>query len=1065
VSLLKFGLYEQVINEAVREELEKLSRDDVRFDSVAIDDAEASYVLSSYFTAYLRTVLDAVAETRGRGIKEQVELVNRIVTHINGELKSLGTDVGGKPAGGAIHLYPSGPELLAAVINRRNSVFALNENEHIIRPETSLSSTSLFTGSEQEPAMYSELKKEIVSCDRIDMLVSFIKWSGLRLIIDELRAFCLRGGRLRIITTSYMGATDPKAVDTLVALPNTDVKISFDTRRTRLHAKAYLFYRDTGFDTAYVGSSNLSNAAMTSGLEWNIKVTAKDLPETFEKVSGTFESYWNAKEFVSYSATPEDKSKLVAAIEAERSFGETPDVLPVFDLRPYPYQSAILENLEVEREVRGRFKNLVVAATGTGKTVIAAFDYRNYVRKNAHRPCRLLFIAHREEILDQSLHTFRAVLRDANFGDKMTGTHRPGSVESLFMTIQSFNSSDFANKTSEDFFDYIVVDEFHHAAAPSYQELLSYYRPRILLGLTATPERMDGKSILDFFDGRIAAEIRLPEAIDMKLLAPFQYFGVTDTVDLDTLKWTRGGYDRQELSNVYTLSGHVADRRAELVVESVLKYVTDIRQTKGLGFCVSVEHAEYMARFFNRHGIPSIALTGQSDAAIRKDAKGQLVRGDIRFIFTVDLYNEGIDIPEINTVLFLRPTESLTVFLQQLGRGLRLADDKECLTVLDFIGQANRRYRFEDRFTALLAKTGRSIQREIKSGFMSLPKGCYIQLERKAQEYILENIRSSLGLKATLVNRLASFTEDTGKEPTLANFLDYYRLEPEELYARGSFSRLSVLAGIRDDFREETEDVLTNAFGRISRVDSVRWIRFLLKLLKDSDGFSYNMLSADEKRMLTMFQFTVWQKSVEECGFADPLGGIRAIAAAPVMCAELMALLDYIFDRIDVLNEPVEFGFSCPLDLHCTYSRDQILTALDFMKPTTVREGVKWLEPKKTDVFFITLNKSEKDYSPTTNYQDYVISDTLFHWQSQSTTSEHSPTGQRYIHHRERGSSILLFVRDVKARNNTAEPYTFLGLADYVSHKGSNPMNIVWRLRKPIHPKFMKTTRKLVSGY
>ena len=350
------------------------------------------------------------------------------------------------------------------------------------------------------------------------------------------------------------------------------------------------------------------------------------------------------------------------------------------------------------------------------------------------------------------------MLKDANFGELFVGNYRPESIDHLFLSIQTFNSQDFTAKTAPDFYDYIIVDEFHHAAAPTYQKLLSYYQPKLLLGLTATPERVDGKSVLPYFNNRIAAEIRLPEAIDRKLLCPFQYFGVTDTVDLNTLKWRAGGYDKGALSNLYTLSGAVANRRADLVVSSLLKYVSDIDEVKGLGFCVSIEHAEFMCRYFNNHGIPSIFLTGKSSDDERKTAKGRLVNGEIRFIFVVDIYNEGVDIPEVNTVLFLRPTESLTIFLQQLGRGLRLAEGKDCLTVLDFIGQANKRYNFEDKFAALLSNTTHSVTREIKDGFVSAPKGCYIQLEKKASKYILDNIRASYGNTAGLVSRVASLS-------------------------------------------------------------------------------------------------------------------------------------------------------------------------------------------------------------------------------------------------------------------------------------------------------------------
>ena len=610
------------------------------------------------------------------------------------------------------------------------------------------------------------------------------------------------------------------------------------------------------------------------------------------------------------------------------------------------------------------------------------------------------------------------------------------------------------------------MDEFHHAAAPTYQKLLEYYQPRILLGLTATPERMDGKSILGYFGNRIAAEIRLPEAVDRKLLCPFQYFGVTDTVDLDKLKWSAGGYDKGELSRIYTLSGIVAERRADLVIASLLRYVTDIDEVKGLGFCVTVEHAEFMCRYFNGHGIPSMFLTGHSPDEERRSAKDSLVSGKVRFIFVVDIYNEGVDIPEVNTVLFLRPTESLTVFLQQLGRGLRLAEGKECLTVLDFIGQANRKYNFEDKFAALLSGTTRNVTREIRGGFVAAPKGCYIQLEKKAARIILDNIRASYGNTAGLVTRIASFEEDTGLKLSLSNFLDYYHLDPRNIYKFTTFSRLCARADVIDEFSEPIEETLTKTMAKLAVIDSRRWIAFLLDILPRLADVDFGKLPELEKRMLQMFYITVWGKAAEDWNSDEVWGNLYALADSPVLLGELIDLLKYQYDRIDFIDAPVNVGFESPLDLHCTYTRDQLLVALDFMKPATVREGVKWLPDQKLDVFFVTLNKSDKDYSPTTMYNDYSINEWLFHWQSQSTTAEHSQTGQRYIHHRERGSRVLLFIREFKTDRITggAEAYTYLGTANYVKHEGEKPMNITWRLDAPIPAKYLKKTNKLVVG-
>ena len=1051
--MLPPGLYEQVINTALNRELSEIP--DARKSVAPIDKAEASKVLSQYLADVVQEGLENVVDNGG-DISAQIGLVNQIVTLIQNATQE---------ADFAMLSVDQRAEQLLALLREQDPRLAVGKTAAALsRPETSIAQSSLFTGAIHEPQMYTELKKEIVSADRIDMLVSFIKWSGLRLLMDELREFTQNGGELRIITTSYMGATDVKAIEELRQLPNTRIKVSYDTKRTRLHAKTYVFYRDTGFTTAYVGSSNLSNAAISSGLEWNVKITRRDLPETIDKIAATFESYWNSNEFEYYSE--DQKERLARALKAEKYFDSNNAEVYTMNITPYSYQQEILDKLEAERTVRGYTRNLVVAATGTGKTVISALDYKRFCKQHPGKPFRLLFVAHREEILRQSLYTFRAVLKNANFGELFVGNYRPESIDHLFLSVQTFNSQSFTAKTAPDFYDYIVVDEFHHAAAPTYQKLLDYYRPQILLGLTATPERMDGKSVLPYFNNRIAAEIRLPEAIDRKLLCPFQYFGVTDTVDLDQLRWSRGGYDKGELSKIYTLSGAVAGRRADLVVRALLKYVTDIDEVKGLGFCVSIEHAEFMCRYFNEHGIPSIYLTGQSPEEERNTAKQRLVSGEIRFIFVVDIYNEGVDIPEVNTVLFLRPTESLTIFLQQLGRGLRLAEGKECLTVLDFIGQANKKYNFESKFAALLSNTTRSMTREIKAGFVSVPKGCYIQLEKKAAKYILDNIRASYGNTAGLVSRVASFAEDSGLELTLANFLDYYHLDPRTIYKFTSFSRLCARADTREDFAEPLEETLTKALSKLAVVDSRRWITFLLDLLPRLDDVDCSALSPVEQRMLQMFYVTVWGKAAESWASDKVLGNLYALSDSPVLLNELLELLHYRYEQIDFIDEPVDLGFDCPLDLHCTYTRDQLLVAMDFLKPATVREGVKWLPKKQLDVFFVTLNKADKDYSPTTMYHDYSINENLFHWQSQSTTAADSPTGQRYIHHQECGSKVLLFVREFKADRITggAAAYTFLGTANYVKHDGSRPMNITWKLDRPIPAKFLKKTNKLVVG-
>jgi len=1068
---LKLGLYEQVVDERLDKELTKLP-EDISAATQNLDKAEASGILAAYLSQQAQAMLDQLAD---KGLDSQVQLVNRMLAAAQAEEASLlpasfaRTTQSSSADGIAGHLVSQPARQLLSL--RNNSLDSVIAGKHQqARPETSLAQSSLFTGSLHEPGLNIELNKEIASSDRIEMLVSFIKWSGIRILMPALLDFTNRGGILRVITTTYIGATDARAVDELSKLPNTQVKVSYDSDHTRLHAKAYLFHRNTGYTTAYVGSSNVSRPALTSGLEWNVKITKQDQPTVVAKMKATFDSYWESPDYQLYD--PSMLEKLTKAIVEERKPKGSNTTLEFnthfLDVRPFPYQQDILEKLRAEREVFGRTRNLVVAATGTGKTVISALDYRNWCRaNNKNRPAKLLFVAHREEILKQSISCFREVMKDANFGDLLVGSYKPSQLDHLFVSIQSLNSAGLVGKLPTDHYDFIVVDEFHHAAAQSYQHMLDYFKPKVLLGLTATPERLDGKDVLQWFDNRIAAEIRLPEAIDRKLLCPFQYFGVSDATDLSKVRWTRGGYEKSDLENVYVFDHAIAERRAKSVIQATARYVTGIDEMCGLGFCVSKAHARFMQEQFCNAGIPALALTSDDGEQLRKTAQQRLESGEVKIVFVVDLYNEGVDIPQVNTVLFLRPTESLTVFLQQLGRGLRLSPEtgKECLTVLDFIGRANKLYRFEEKFAALLPDASGSVKRAIENDFAYLPKGCYIQLEKKAKEYVLDNIRQSLGMKSGLVSRIRSFEDETGKYLSMTNFLLEHRLDIRAIHSKKrSFARLCVEAGVHDNYAEPDEADLTGALERMSSMNSRRWLRFVLRFLTLEDERTAEQLSDGEKRMLAMFQVTLWPKSIKEKAFATHDQWLERLLDNPTMYGEIVETLRWQLDHIDFVDEPVDLGFACPLDLHCSYTRDQIFVAMDVADPQSIREGVRWVPDHQIDVLINTLNKAEKDYSPSTMYQDYSISETLFHWQSQSTTSVSSKTGQRYIHHREQGSKVALFVREYNRDSfGLTEAFCFLGLVEYRSHEGDRPMSIVWELEKPIPARYLGKTNKLAG--
>ena len=1040
---MKNGIYEEIVNNKI---LKEINDDNLIIGKEKLDAEEAKNILTQYISNITKTALKYVRDDCKEPeeyLLKQIEICNGIIDLLKENLQDNELE--------ELKISQSA-EVLTYVYSKINNTSFDNE---VIRPETSISRTSLFTGSKKEPNLNEEMKKEIVSSDEICMLVSFIRWSGLRTILEELKTFTESGKRLKIITTSYMGATQVKAVEELAKLPNTEIKISYDTERTRLHAKAYLFKRESGFTTAYVGSSNMSNAAMTSGLEWNVKMSEKESSDIITKINATFETYWNNAIFETYDNSEESKLRLYHALKKNKT--NENGMSFEFDIKPYAYQKEILENLQAERKIFNRNKNLVVAATGVGKTVISAFDYKTFRDENPR--ARLLFVAHREEILKKSRDTFRYICKDLNFGELLVGNNKPDSIENLFVSIQSLNSSKLLKRTTPDFYDYIVIDEVHHGAAKSYQKLLEYYKPKVLLGLTATPERMDGADITKYFDKRIAYEMRLPEAIDNKLLCPFQYFGVSDFVDLSNLKWTRGGYETSELENVFVLNTEIAKRRAKEIIQNTIKYVDDIENVKALGFCVSIKHAEFMAEEFNKAGITSVAITGDTAKEIRNDVSRKLIKGEIKVIFTVDLFNEGVDIPQINTVLFLRPTESLTIFLQQLGRGLRLCEGKDCLTVLDFIGQSNKNYNFTDKFRALIGKTKNPVETYIKKGFNNLPKGCFIKLEKQAKEYVLRNIKGLKNSRDVLINKMKYFVLDTGKELTLKNFLEYANVTLEEFYkSNRTFTKLKEMAEIIPEVNIKNEDFIARRIPVLLSMDSPKLIKFAIDFINNPEM----KLDYEEQILLNMFYYTFYNDIPSKLGVIDQKNGIERLVDSREYKEEILEILNILFERINCLPIKNNYDFINPLEVHSTYTLNQIMASFEYFNENSkpaFREGVKYFEEKNLDIFLVTLNKSDKDFSESTLYEDYAINEVLFHWQSQNRDSQKSKNIQRYIHSKGR---ISLFVRDYPKENGITSPYMYLGECEYVNHSGNKPVSFIWKLKNPIPGKFISEANKNV---
>ncbi|MFN2381095.1 MAG: DUF3427 domain-containing protein [Guyparkeria sp.] len=1037
------GLHDRLETPRLLEEIQALGLVDLARWQKNLHPDEASPLLASHLVRALTQMSLATREGDTDDWRRRLEELKTALAASDHPLTELADDLPLPPFRRLLEVLP--PE--AATVGQGKSE----------RPDTPLGISALLTGSARTPSLISQLRAELATADHADWLVSFIKWSGIRPLKEALQRFTETPGpnggpRLRVATTSYLGATDLKAVEFLTSLPHTEVRASFDTHRTRLHAKAYTFHRKTGFGSGYVGSANVSKVALDEGLEWTAKISQHELPHLWRQITAAFETHWDdAAEFEPVQHG--DLFRLKAALEAERgaTSGNPATAATFFELRPYAFQQEILDAIARERAA-GLNRHLVIAATGTGKTMVAAFDYQRLVRQrdDGTRPA-LLFVAHRKEILQQALNTFRHVLRDNSFGDLLVGNSTPAQHRHLFCSVQSWHARDLG-KLSAEHFDYVVLDEAHHAQAESYQALLNHLQPSTLLGLTATPERTDGQDIRQDFGDRYTHEIRMPDAIEQRLLAPFHYFGIGDhpDIDLSGLDWQRGGYVTAELQAVLGAN----DARARWVFDHLHDTVADPARIRGLGFCVSREHARFMARRFAGWGLPAVALTADSSTEERQCVQGDLIQRRIRIIFTVDLYNEGVDIPEVDTLLLLRPTESLTIYLQQLGRGLRLHDDKPHLTVLDFVAPQHRRFRYADRFRALSNQPRRRVDQQIEHGFPWLPSGCLVDLDRVAREHVLDNIRQQLGMRRPqLIAQLQHLVREEPRAGYRA-MLEWLHLDaPDDLLRHGPPCLLRAEASGRElKPIEHYRKPLTRGLRQLAQCDDLTSMEALATHLEGS--------GPADPGVLTLAYALLWPNDRPGDGSFAAID--QFIRENDALRRDLLDIVEY---RLDTLlpASGIHLEATGPLELHASYTREQILLALgkgSLEKPHTSREGLAHVPERRVDTLFVTIDKAEADFSPTTLYEDYAITDRLFHWQSQSRVRPESPTGQRYIHHVERGYQPMLFVRPRRTlANGLTAPFHFCGPLRYRRHEGSQPISIVWEMEFPLPAHLLREAR------
>ena len=1004
------GVYELVVTESLRQRLEESK--DIFAELGDLDGPALDGALMALVTARAHGQLERAATN-----KEKIALANVWLRGLDGR-----------------EVVPGPPRELRSVHRDPARIGGLP------RIHGRISETSLLTNAVGDAAINVQVGAELRTADSVDLVCAFIRWTGIRTLLDSLDEARSRNVAIRVLTTTYTGTTERAALDRLVREYGAEVRISYETQSTRLHAKAWLFHRNTGFGTAYVGSSNLTKAAMVDGLEWNVRVSETRDPHVLEKFRTTYESYWTSGAFIPYdpdtdAATLDEALRLAGGAEHDGAA-----LLSGLEVTPRPHQVRILEALTHEREVEKHHRNLVVAATGTGKTVVAGLDFKRL--RTTSGELRLLFVAHRKEILDQARRTFREILGDPHFGELMVGGQAPIKRDHVFASIQSFKPERIADYDAAHF-DVVIVDEFHHAEAMSYQRLLAHLQPRELLGLTATPERADGVNVSKFFDGRIAAELRLWDALHEDLLVPFHYFGVADDVDLTGVQWSRHGYDVAALENVYTGN----DARADIVIRELRDKVADVSRIRALGFCVSIAHAEYMAQYFSDRGIPSIALHGKTPQSQREGAGRDLIDRNVSCIFTVDLFNEGIDIPEIDTVLFLRPTESATIFLQQLGRGLRRCENKSVLTVLDFVGQQRAEFRFDLKLRALTGSGRRDLQQQIEQNFPFLPSGCHISLDEVAREIVLENVKRQITFtKKQLIADIRSHNE-----VKLAGYLKESNRELVDIYKTGSWTDLVHQAGLTIEYSPSQDGDLLKRARAFIHVDDPERLSAYRRLIS-ADCPPYGELNSRDQTYVRMLGFSVWSNlgNVFD-SFEEAMTELRHNGS---FCREVEEILAIAASEIDVIPEPLTGRLAtAPLFSHATYKREEVLAALNWASLARSVQGavtgVLWCEEYLSDVFFVNLHKTESHFSDTTMYKDYALGPQLFHWESQAVTTPESTAGRRYVDHRSSGTDILLLTRDAPENDvGAGAPFRCLGQVDYVSHSGSKPIAFTWKLRR-----------------
>lgn len=912
----------------------------------------------------------------------------------------------------------------------------------------------------QRGNLLKELKKSLSECKSFYFSVAFINFSGLQLLLDSFRELEENNIKGKIITSTYLNFTEPKALERIRDFRNIDLKVFIADKEKGFHTKAYIFENEDNYKII-IGSSNITQRALKSNVEWNVMIISKKETDFVAEVLEEYQGLWDITGRVDDEFL--DKyEKFIKSIKQR----EKQNIVEFDDYKiitPNIMQKQALENLHRLRSL-GENKGLAIAATGTGKTYMAAFDAMEF------NPSKLLFLVHKEDILRGANKTFKSLCKNKNIEMGFyTGNVKEKEADYVFATVQTMerNLENFDPRE----FDYIVADEAHHSVSPTYEKILNYFKPKFLLGITATPERCDTGNIFDVFDNNVALEIRLNEALENELIVPFHYFGISDIEDVK--------YEGINLDDISEISKRLMiNSRVDFIIEKMNFYGFDGIKQRTIGFCINKNHAYYMAEKFREKGIDSIALTGEDSIDKRQEVIGRLESDEdsLKVIFTVDIFNEGVDIPSINQVLMLRPTSSPIIFIQQLGRGLRKHENKDFLTVLDFIGNHNKAF-----LIALALKGGRyydkdSLKVSVATDFSDIPGCSNIQMDRVAQERILaqlntENFNSLKYLKEEY-NEFKGLLG--GKIPY--KLMDYIKYDgaPDPLkFINYSKTYQGFLNKVEKGY--EGEVIQNEEFFKIlkelsDKLPLKRPYEFaIIKYLIDNATIDIHSAKMTISKYIEDPNENTIRHAFRNLNhdFYDSRQIRENIKLFEVNESKLIRLMSFekVLRRnehkeiiLDLLNYGLisyekRYGsknFGMPfLKLYQQYQMVDTALLSNYEKIHSSFRGSGLITNGNEYFLFIDLHK-EDNIKESINYKDEFIDRSLFHWQTPNSISQKSERGKNITCNKDRKINLHLFVRKYKEIDNKVQPYIYIGKGDTIEFKGEKPITVKLKLQNKI---------------